>query len=35
MTLDEAIEKNLKKEIKQGYFDLANEVEGSDGNVYN
>jgi len=28
MTLDEAIEKNLEKEIKQDYFDLGNEVEG-------
>lgn len=27
MTLDEAIEKNLKKEIQQGYLDLGNEDE--------
>jgi len=29
MTLDEAIEKNLKKEIQQGYLDLGNEDEFS------
>ena len=28
MTLDEAIGKNLKKEIQLDYFDLGNEVKG-------